>query len=66
MEESKLKLDFFSHYHYKCTKCTSIVFYSLGEVMSEFDVDYVDCPFCGQSHAIDIGEFIIKDTEKLF
>jgi len=36
----------------------------MGEVQSEFDVDYIDCPFCGQSQAIDIDEFLIKGRKQ--
>lgn len=43
--------------------CGTTVEYSMKTVMSLFDIEYIECPYCNNSHVIDIEEFRIKENE---
>lgn len=43
--------------------CGTTIEYGMMTVMSLFDVEYVECPYCNSSHVIDIEEFRIKENE---
>jgi hypothetical protein len=48
--------------HLTCN-CGTRIPYSMMTVMSLFDIEYIECPYCNNSHVIDIEEFKRKENE---
>ena len=48
--------------HLTCS-CGTTIEYSMRTVMSLFDIEYIECPYCNSSHVIYIEEFKIKEDE---
>jgi len=48
--------------HLKC-QCGTSIPYRMNSIMSLFDMNYIECPYCNNCHSIDIEEFKIEKND---